>query len=158
MPSCLHKQPTFGRPSTTSGQPLWRLKSSCLHTALGALVSEARTIFGTALLSARGFSCVSQPLARGVAPMVHAWACYILGDGLASFATLWHWSESQIALLAAQLSLLVQQRPWSCPAASGHPFMVDLTDWHGPASDYPAIFCVVSFSCACSRLPLGCCF
>ena len=117
-------------------------KIARLRTALGALVSEARVIFGAALLSARGFHGVSLSPARGAAHVVHAWACYILRDGLSSFGTLWFWSPSQIALLAAHLSQLVQPRPWTCPVASCHPFMVNLINWHEPARDYPALFCV----------------
>jgi len=117
-------------------------KQARLRTAIGALISEARVIFGSALLSARGIQGVPISPSRGAAPMIHACACYILRDGLHLFATLWFWSAAQISLLAAQLSLLVQPHPWSCPPISHHAFMSDIVEWHQPPREYPALFCV----------------
>ena len=123
-------------------------KSSRLRIALGALVSEARVVFGAALLSARGVSGAPPSPKWGAAPTIHAWACFILREGLSSFASLWHWSHEQVALLAAQLSLLVRPDPWRCSDSCPRPTLLDVIVWDAPPREYPAVFCAFFHSLA----------
>ena len=98
-------------------------------------------VFGAALLAARGFVGAPLPASFGAAPVVHAWACCILRDGLPAFTELWHWSAEQVALLAAQLSLLVRPYPWRLADPHPRAFLAAAIDWDAPPREYPALFC-----------------
>ena len=61
-------------------------------------------------------------------------------------------SAEQVALLAAQLSLLVRPYPWqpadSCPRA----FLAGGIDWDAPLREYPELFCAF-FHALAARCP-----
>ena len=116
-------------------------KRSRLRTALGALVAEARVIFASALLDARGARGARLPVSRGTAPAIHAWAAFLLLEGRPLFVSLWHWSQSQCDLLLAQLSLLVSTASWLPSSAASPASLRDLVVFDGPARDFPSIFC-----------------
>ena len=129
--------PGFGGLRAAASAP----KRTRLRTAIGALVSEARVIFGSALLAARGTADLRLPASRGSAPAVHAWACFLLLEGHRLLRSLWHWSDDQRALLLAQLALLVNPVPWTPSSTPPAATLLDLLSFEGPAREFPAVFC-----------------
>ena len=108
-------------------------KRAQLRLALGALVSEARLLFGSCFLVAAGGPAQpsSSPAALGAS--LHFWIRVLLSRGTDALRAVWHWSPDQCALLHAQLANVVSLTPWSPDPVDQLPFSAAALDPARPA-------------------------
>jgi hypothetical protein len=108
-------------------------KRAQLRLALGALVSEARLLFGSCFLVATGGPAHPSSSPSDLGASLHFWIRVLLSRGTEALRAVWHWSPDQCALLHAQLANVVSLTPWSPDPIDQLPFSAAALDSARPA-------------------------
>jgi hypothetical protein len=119
-------------------------KVARFRNAVGALLSDARVIFVSELLSESGHpSALPTPTSPpSFGAVIHCWSRFLLTRGPHFLTSSCSWSSDQCDYLLACLLHLVSNSPWTLPIDSA-PLLATVWPPHkGPTKSYPAIFCV----------------